>query len=129
MTFSVLDDKAERLIFQRFYPKWITDDLDPTEITRLEKNVEKVILPSVSDHRPVESVVVRDIGSFRVTYSSTQGEPSRKELHSVIEAFEESGRSKATVILRQSRSIALEDGPTIAQDESIEFFIERLGAT
>ncbi len=121
------NDEGEAKLL-RFYPEWVRDEmnLDATDLLRLEKSVEKILLPSVSESRVIEGNVVKQFGNIRVTYSKTQGEPSTKELYAVLNAFDKSGRSEATVLLKDSRSVIVEGDEAVVEDEEMELFLERL---
>ncbi len=112
---------------RRFYPEWVLDDLGlgSRELRSLEKNVERIWLPSVTEGREIEGNILQQFGSIRVTYSAASGSPSRKELHSVLKAFDDSGEGEATVLLQSTRSLSL-NGEDSVEEESMEFFLERV---
>ncbi len=123
------DEGEGRIRLLRFYPEWILQDigLNSQELAKLERDVKKVLLPYVSDWREVEGKVVREFGNIRVTYATDKAQPSRKDLHAVLEAFDDSGRPEATVVLDGTRSVRVEDEPDKVERDSMEFFVERVG--
>ncbi|MFQ5909976.1 MAG: hypothetical protein ACE5IJ_04550 [Thermoplasmata archaeon] len=124
------NDEGEAKLL-RFYPEWVRDelDLDTTDVVRLERSAERILLPTVSEPRAIGGSVVRQFGNIRVTYSGAQGEPSHKELYAVLNVFDRSGRSEATVLLKGSRSVIVEGDEAVVEDEEMELFLERLRKT
>ncbi len=127
------DQDEGRVRLFRFYPEWVQGslDLDSPTLNRLEREAKKIVLPSVSERGVMEGKVVRQYGSLRVTYSIAHGEPSQNQLHAILKAFDESGKSEASMLLEVSRSIRVEgnEDPGNVEEEIVEFFVERMGVT